>query len=150
RVRHFQGRRQAAQSASVTADPIDDHQDAARLYMSKAVRPTDRQILESADEDKRRVESTTKRDAAEFICFLSFDGQKPGVGASWFGGAELSADNSPWKFGAAYNLARALEAQSKFDEAAAILERDKSPQQLGNRLRAKVLKAREKETKKGP
>jgi hypothetical protein len=40
-----------------------------------------------------------------------------------------------------YNLARALEAQQKFEEASKLLENDgDSPQRHGNRLRARSLR----------
>jgi hypothetical protein len=57
----------------------------------------------------------------------------------------LLAAGSLWAFGANYNLARALEAQAKFAEAIAILEKDTSPQQHGNKIRARTLKVKSKE-----
>ena len=59
-------------------------------------------------------------------------------------GPELNAADSPWKSGARYNLARSLEAEGDFDEAIKLLEEDTSPQQTGNKLRARELKSRPK------
>lgn len=151
RTRHFQGRRLEVNAAggNALADVVDDHQEAARLYMSKSVRPTEKEIAGLASENEQRVDSMAKLNAAYFIGLLSFDDGKYAVAANWLGRPELAAPGSPWVFGAALNLARALEAQANFDEAAAILQRDTSPQQQGNKLRAKALKARPKETKPG-
>ncbi len=138
RTRHFQGRRQeaGAKNADPLADNLDDHQEAARLYMSKSVRPTDKEIGESESEGKRRVDSAAKLNAAYWLGLMSFDDGKYSVAVNWLGRPELKSADSPWLSGANYNRARALEAQGKFDEARAILEHDTSPQQQGNKLRA--------------
>ena len=78
---------------------------------------------------------------------MSFDDGKYAVAASWLGRPELTAAGSPWASGARYNLARALEAQDKLNEAITILEHDTSPQQQGNKLRARDLKSRLKDAK---
>jgi hypothetical protein len=78
---------------------------------------------------------------------MSFDDGKFSVAQSWLSRPELAAAGSPWVFGAAYNLARALEAQGKFEEAASLLERDTSPQQHGNKIRARILKSKPKPVK---
>jgi hypothetical protein len=144
RTRHFQGRRQdpKATSKSSPDDAIDDHRDAASYYLSKSVRPPDREIARSTSEDKRRIDSTAKLNAAYWVGLLSFDDGKYAIAASWLVRPELLASTSPWTFGANYNLARALEAESKFDDAIAILERDTSPQKHGNKLRAQGLKTK--------
>jgi hypothetical protein len=146
RTRQFQGRHEMkANRNDPLADALDDHQEANRLYMSKAVRPTDKEIAASSSENKQRVDSMAKLSAAYFIGLMSFDDGKHAVAATWFGRPELQADSSPWKFGAAYNLARSLEAQDNLEEAIKILNSDTSPQKHGNELRAKTLQARMKE-----
>ena len=145
RTRHFQGRHKTAEEAG--GEPLDDHQEAARLYMSKSVRPTDREISGSLSSDKQRVDSLAKLNATYWLGLLSYDDGKEGVAATWFGRPELIAPDSPVSSGALYNLARSLEAQEKFDEAAVILEKDTSPQQHGNKVRARELKARPKPVK---
>ena len=57
RTRHFQGRRKTATEPG--AEALDDHQEAARLYMSKGVRPTGKEIAESLA-DKQRVDVECK------------------------------------------------------------------------------------------
>jgi Tetratricopeptide repeat len=65
--------------------------------------------------------------------------------ADWLRRPELVATGSPWAAGARYNLARTYESQGMFDEAIALYEQGESPQQHGNRLRAKWLASRPKE-----
>ena len=137
RTRHFQGRRPVGKKAN--EDVIDDHREAAQLYTSKAVRPTDRAIEQTASVDKRRIDALAKLNATLWVGLLSFDDGKYEVAAHWLGRPELSAADSPWAAGARYGLARALEAQGKFEEAIKLLNADTSPQQHGNHLRAKAL-----------
>jgi hypothetical protein len=139
RTRHFQGRRQADRQPHDEA--IDDHREAAQLYTSKTVRPTDREISRTASSEKRRVDSAAKLHATYWTGLLSFDDGKYDVAADWLSRPELLAESSPWSSGARYNLARAHEARGNFAEAAKLLESDTSPQQHGNRIRANRLKA---------
>jgi hypothetical protein len=146
RVLHFQGRHAEAEKGSLD-EATDDHRDAAALYTSKQVRPTDRQIERTGSSEKRRVDSTAKLDATYWIGLMSYDDGKFDVAADWLGRPELTADDSLWASGARYNLARAQEARSNFADAAKLLEEDKSPQQHGNRIRARRLKAQAEATK---
>jgi hypothetical protein len=138
RTLHFQGRRKAATERGGEAQ--DDHRDAVNLYMSKSVRPTDDRIAASPSIDERRVESTAKLNATYWLGLLSYDDGKYEVASDWFRRPELVEGDSPWQTGARYNLARSLESQQKFDEAISLLESDSSPQQQGNKLRARGLK----------
>jgi hypothetical protein len=141
RTRHFQGRRELADDAG-RQDPeelIDDHRDAARLYMK--VRPTDAEIAKSAVEEQR-IRKAAKLNATYWQGLLFYDDGRYEVATHWLGRNELTAEGSPWASGARYNLARTLEAQGKTEEAAKMLEGDSSPQQHGNRLRAKWLRER--------
>jgi hypothetical protein len=146
RTRHFQGRRKAADEPG--GEPLDDHQDAVRLYMSKSVRPTDVQIAKSDSADKQRVDSSAKVNAAYWLGLLSFDDGKYEVAAHWFGRPDVTAKDSPWLLGSRYNLGRSLEAQDKLEEAIPLFEQDKSPQEHGNKLRARELKSRPPAPKK--
>ncbi len=137
RTRHFQGRREHDNKSS--DDVIDDHREAAQFY--GAVRPPDTRIARLSSAEERRVNSTAKLDATYWIGLLSFDEGKYEVAADWLSHPQLSEDDSPWSTGARYNLARTLEALKKYDEAVKLLEEDTSPQQHGNRLRARSLKA---------
>jgi len=140
RARQFQGRRKA--NADAGGDAGNDHQDARRLYMSRSVRPTAAKIAATESIDEQRIDAAAKLNATYWLGLLSFDDGKPEVAADWLSRAELIAPNSPWIHGAKYNLARSLEAQGKLEEAINLLENDKSPQQHGNKLRARELKSR--------
>jgi hypothetical protein len=144
RLRHFQGRREGGdeQTATEPTDVIDDHGEAAQLYTDKSVRPTDREIARNQFNDKRRVDIAAKLHATYWLGLLSFDDGKYDVAAHWFGRPELSDEASPWAHGARYNLARTYEAQEKLEEAIPLFEQDASPQQHGNKLRARSLKSR--------
>jgi hypothetical protein len=144
RTRHFQGRHQDALGDAFLQKGMKKTVDG---YLSKSVRPTEKEIAESTSEDKRRVDTTSKNNAAYWVGLMSFDDGKFAVAETWLNRPELTAAGSPWTFGANYNLARALEAQAKFAEAVAIFEKDTSPQQHGNKLRARMLKAKAKDKK---
>jgi TolA-binding protein len=121
--------------------------------MSKSVRPTDEQIAESKSGGQQRVDSAAKLNATYWLGLLSFDDGKYEVAAHWFGRPDLVAAGSPWLSGVRYNLARSFESQQKFDEAIPLLEHSASPQQHGNKLRARDLKSRPpapKESKASP
>lgn len=140
RTRHFQGRRRPTTRS--TDEIIDDHREAAQLYSSKQVRPTDRDIARSPTAEERRVQSVAKLHATYWLGLLSFDDGKYEVAEHWLSRPELTAKGSPWASGARYNLARTYEAQGKLDEAIELLQPDTSPQSHGNRVRARWLKAR--------
>ena len=143
RTRQFQGRRQVADESKNTdpEDLIDDHGEATRLYMNKSIRPPDRTIAMSGEEERRILE-TAKLDATLWLGVMALDDKKYDVADHWLGRPELLAKDSPWSGSARYNLACAHEAQGRIDEAVALLEQDDSPQQQGNKLRAKWLRER--------
>jgi hypothetical protein len=143
RARHFQGRKQGDDESRTTEpdDFIDDHGEAARLYTSKSVRPSDREIAREASEEKRRIDHAAKLNATYWVGMLSFDDGRFGVAEDWLGQDELRAPGSPWMAGANYNLARTYEAQGNPAEAVELLEADTSAQRHGNKLRARRLKA---------
>lgn len=143
RTRQFQGRRQVIESGStpVDEDVLDDHAEAARLYSSPEVRPPERIIQQETSPEKRRVDTAAKLNAAYWLGLLSFDLGRLEVAAQWLGRPELQAAGSPWLPGTRYNLARTLEAQGKFVEAADLLEQGPSPQNHGNVLRARKLRS---------
>jgi hypothetical protein len=146
RMRHFQGRRHVAdEGSSANADEmLDDHGEAAGLYT--AVRLSEREIERAKSTDQKRVEIATKLAATYWLGVMSFDEGKYDVAAHWLSRPEIRAEDSPLAAGADYNLARTLEAQGKFEEAAAVLDQDRSPQQHGNKLRAQRLRSRPNES----
>lgn len=150
RLRHFQGRREGGdeQTATESSDVIDDHGESAQLYTDKSVRPTDREIARNQSNLERRVDMIAKLNATYWLGLLLFDDGKYDVAAHWFGRPELNDKASPWAHGARYNLARTYEAQEKPEEAIPLLEQDESPQQHGNKLRARGLKSRLEAAKK--
>jgi hypothetical protein len=139
RMRHFQGRRKAEDNA--LDEPVDDHREAAGLYTSPAVRPKNRDIIQTTSDEKRRVDAIAKLNATYWVGLLSFDKGKHAVAEHWLALPELTVKESPWSSGARYNLARAFEAQGKLEQAIELLEQDSSPQYDGNRLRARRLKS---------
>jgi hypothetical protein len=143
RTRHFQGRKERADASNKDAaeELVDDHRDAARYYMHKSIRPTDREIAMSSEQEAR-IRRAAKLNATYWLGLLSYDTGRHDVAARWFGREELTNGGSPWSAGAQYNLACTLEARGKFSEAADLLEKDSSPQTHGNRLRAKWLRKR--------
>jgi hypothetical protein len=145
RTRHFQGRRKAASEPG--GDVLDDHQEAARLYLSKSVRPTDEKIAAITSADQRRVETNAKQCATYLLGLLSYDDGKYDVAADWFRRPELNETEAATADGARYNLARSLEAQGKLEEAIPLLENDTSPQVAGNKIRARNLKSQAAEKK---
>jgi hypothetical protein len=149
RTRHFQGRKEIADESTKKApeDLTDDHREATQLYMDKSIRPTDREIATSAYEEAR-IRRTAKLIATYWQGLLAFDLGKYDVATHWLGRPELTAADSPWTTGARYNLARTREALGKVDEAVMLLEQDDSPQQHGNKLRAKWLTDRAGEMEK--
>jgi TolA-binding protein len=92
--------------------------------------------------DERRVESSAKTQATYWLGLLSYDDGNYAVAADFFAHPELNKKESPSRAGAQYNLARSLEAQQKLDEAVPLLESSESPQQHGDKLRARELKSR--------
>ena len=146
RTRHFQGRRKAATDPG--GDALDDHKEAVALYMH--VRPSERKIAGSTSVDEQRVDSSAKQDATYWLGLLSYDDGKFDVASDWFRHPELQDADSTWKSGASYNLARSLEAQQKPDEAIPLLEKDASPQQQGNKIRARELKSQPEKKSEEP
>src|SRR4029078_4702349 len=146
RTRHFQGHHEEALGDNLDRKPKDNRK-TSDGYLSKSVRPTEKEIAGSGSDDKRRVDTTSKLSAGYWVGLMSFDDGKFAVAQSWLSRPELATDGSPWAFGALYHLARALEAQGKFDAAAALLEKDTSPQQHGNKIRARTLKTKPKSAK---
>jgi hypothetical protein len=143
RARHFQGRRE--RDAKSDDDGVDDHREAIQLYIK--VRPPDVKIARVASVDERRVDTTAKMAATYWVGLLSFDEGKFDIAGDWLRRASAGNADSPWSAGVRYNLARSLEAQNKFDEAAALLDEDRSPQRHGNRLRARTLRTQAEESK---
>jgi tetratricopeptide (TPR) repeat protein len=146
RVLHFQGHKdiRVAERGDALAMPREGHDDALRLYQSPTVRPSDDNLAKE-EPAKQEVYRLAKADASYWLGLLSYDRGNYGVAASWHGDRTLDRDpKGKWANGARYNLARAYEADGKLDEAIKLLESDPegAPQQHGNLVRAKRLKAK--------
>jgi tetratricopeptide (TPR) repeat protein len=146
RVLHFQGHKdiRVAERGDALAMPREGHDDALRLYQSPTVRPSDDNLAKE-EPAKQEVYRLAKADASYWLGLLSYDRGNYGVAASWLGDRTLDRDpKGKWANGARYILARAYEADGKLDEAIKLLESDPegAPQQHGNLVRAKRLKAK--------
>lgn len=143
RTLHFQGH-EKGDIDSTTADPnevVNDHREAIGIYTSQDVRPPDRLLKGLGSEPKIKVYSAAKDAASQWVGLLLFDEGQLDSAADWLSDPRLrSEEKGPWDSGTRYNLGRTLEAQGKTDEAIKLYESDKSPQQHGNRLRARALK----------
>jgi TolA-binding protein len=145
RVLHFQGHHRADEDAQDKSaeSANDDHNQAVRLYSSKAVRPPDRAINDFNSPQKQKIFSAAKANASYWVGLLLFDEGKFDAAENWFHNPQLAASaNETWAAGTRYNLARTLEAQGKIEDAVALYDKDASPQSHGNRLRAKWLKSK--------
>ncbi|MEM6331013.1 MAG: hypothetical protein AAF790_12280, partial [Planctomycetota bacterium] len=121
-------------------DAVNDHRTAGQLYMSRRVRPSDAR-LESVAPAKRTIYARGKADATYWLGLLQYE-----LGAYKSSLARLAeADNDPDAArragGIRYNRGRALEALGQIEEAAAVFAASESPQQHGDRLRARRLLA---------
>lgn len=101
----------------------------------------------------REVIPLAKQTATYWLGLIAFDRGNYATCTDFLNRSLAASSNSPWEYGAAYNLARNYEeqaAQTKDPaeadqlrkQAIKLLEEDQSPQSLGNRLRAKSLKAK--------
>ncbi len=84
----------------------------------------------------------TKAYASYWLGLAHFDAGDPESAIEWFQGRILEDDDeaNPWADGASYNLARAHEALGDIEKARDILLADRSHQQHGNVLRARLLR----------
>ena len=140
--RHDDAKADDKNSDKTLDESLDDHKQAIRMYMSKAVRPPERTISEVTSAEKQKVYTAAKDDASYWVALLLYDEGKFSSAENWLVNPQLAAAaNGRWASGTRYNLARTYEAQGKIDDAIALLEKDSSPQQHGNRLRAKWLKS---------
>jgi hypothetical protein len=86
-----------------------------------------------------------KQDASFWLGLICYAEEEYPSAIDYFAKRTLEAmPDGPWTHAARYNLARSYEAIGKTDEAIALLESDVSPQSHGNKLRAKMLRERQK------
>jgi hypothetical protein len=126
RIHHFKG--------------IFEGEENANVYYQLA-RPADADLEGAGLQDaQREVLTAAKRNASYWLGVVAFERAKYGPAIEHFRKRTLEATPSgPWTYGARYNLARTYEAQGKLAEAIELYAADTSPQQHGNRLRAKWL-----------
>jgi tetratricopeptide (TPR) repeat protein len=83
----------------------------------------------------------TKAYASYWLGLAHYDTGNPQAATEWFKGRILDANQeSPWAASARYNLGRAYEALGKIEEARNIYLADRSNQQHGNVVRARLLR----------
>ncbi len=121
---------------------IDDFVRAARL--------TEEKLIQGFRANMREVIPLAKQNATYWLGLIAHDRGNHSVSIDYLERAVDRQLDGPWRYGAAYNLARAYEqqsaqakdpqeAQDRLNDAIKLLTADDSPQALGNRLRAKSL-----------
>jgi hypothetical protein len=144
RTLHFRGIKELpdATRRDVLTDPIDDHRDAAKLYMDKSVRPTEDLLNQQVEGEKRTIYSTAKTCATYWLGLLNYDDARGDTGRlenalRWLQMVpELPLGEQLWGGGAAYNSARTLQKLGRKDEAIKQLTETNSPQKDGNLILA--------------
>lgn len=120
RVLHFQGH-EKGDIDSLTADPdevVNDHREAIGLYTRPDVRLPDRILKSIASEPKRRIYSTAKDAASNWVGLLLFDEGQLDSAKDWFSDPRLkSSPDGPWAASVRYNLGRTHESLGETDEA---------------------------------
>ncbi len=142
RVLHFQGTKDIplGERNDPLAQADRGHRRATGLYQDRGIRPSDR-ILEKLDPTKQAIYRISKQDASYWLGLLKADEGNPSVARHWLEEQTLKANpDGRWSTGARYNLARVYEELGELQKAIELLEADKSPQRLGNLLRAQQLK----------
>ena len=145
RTLHFRGTKELPESSGrdVLTDPIDDHRDAARLYMDRSVRPTDELLRQQTSPEKQMIYSTAKTCATYWLGLLNYDdaGDDPSRlenALRWFEMVfEQPLGKQLWPEGVPYNSARTLQRLGRKEEAIKRLQEDTSPQREGNQILAR-------------
>jgi hypothetical protein len=126
RVLHFQGQ--------------FDGEEGAKTYYRRARPPETRiKAMETtATGETARTVRRGKMDASYWLGLLTFDCGQYDVAIDYFDRRTLQdAPNGPWTSGARYNLGRAYESIRQIKKAQALFQTGSSPQEHGNRLRAR-------------
>ena len=135
RLREFRGELdgpEGAKAGYLAARP-------GRQAIGEAVKPLP---PEQADRMRRLFEQM-KEDSTYWLGVLTLAEGEPATAADYLGRMTLeAAPDSSWADAARVNLAQALIALGRTDEAVACLEADASPQRFGSRLLAQELKTR--------
>lgn len=105
-------------------------------------RPRDAEIEAQVPEmQAQMVLKSAKRNASYWLGLVAFERGLYEPAIEHFTKRTLEATpGGPWTYGARYNLARAYEAEGRLEEAIQLYEADNSPQQHGNRIRARRLR----------
>jgi tetratricopeptide (TPR) repeat protein len=131
RVRQFKG-------------DFDGEHGAKRRYLE--ARPSQSQIEAiPVPPDQKKVIHEVKQAASYWLGLIEFDEKQYQPAVHWLYELVLIASpDGPWTAGARYNLGRTYEAMGETEKAVAQYQLDKSPQSVGNRLRARQLLAKSK------
>jgi hypothetical protein len=82
-----------------------------------------------------------KQKASYWIGLVHYESGDFNAAEQWLDRRTIqTGPTNPWVNGASYNLARVFEASDDIDAARRILLVDESPQSLGNRIRARLLR----------
>ncbi|HVX10786.1 MAG TPA: tetratricopeptide repeat protein [Pirellulales bacterium] len=94
------------------------------------------------------VAPVAKHDASYWLGLIAFEQKNYKTAADHFSKRTLDVNqNSPWRSGALYNLARAQEALGLTSDAVEVYRQIESPQRHGNLLRARWLETKASPTK---
>jgi hypothetical protein len=123
-----------------------DYAAAKKLYLES--RPSQAQ-MEAAPigEENKKVVNEVKQAATFWLGLIAMDLKDYPVAIDYFRERVLIASpDGPWTAGARYNLGRTYEALGEVEKAIAQYQLDTSPQSYGNRLRARWLLAKSKQS----
>jgi hypothetical protein len=147
RALYFKGANQGDKGAKVhmlNARPADSAIEGYRLPKDVAARLSRAEIPQH-EAARIVVLRHAKQDASFWLGLICFEEAEYPSAIDYFAKRTLEATpDGPWTHAARYNLARTYEVTGKPDEAIALLESDVSPQSHGNKLRAKMLKEKQK------
>ncbi len=131
RVRQFKGN-------------LDGEQGAKGRYLE--ARPPQSQVdAIPVPAEQKQVFQEVKQAASYWLGLIAFDEQQYPAAVHWLYDLVLiSSPGGPWTSGARYNLGRTYEAMGEIEKAVAQYQLDKSPQSVGNRLRARRMMAKSK------
>ncbi len=146
RALHLRGNRNSS-LFSEEGKELNDLRDAASLYMSPRVRPTEKRLQASlqGSEIKLEIFSTAKTMATYWLSLTAYEQGRYRNASNWLNNAAFDSKYAKGlKLDLDYQSARILEAQGELNKSADILAADeKTPQSYGNQLRAKWLRSQE-------
>lgn len=112
----------------------------ARIIPEEMKKQMDKEKQKLYFEDVAAKLRRAKQDASYWVGLAQFELGEYDAALEWFDKRTFRDKDSPWLTGARYNLSRVYEAKGDWSKACDQLEKDRSAQSYGNRLRAKWLR----------